>query len=125
MHHVDQDFYMSKIEQILSNTESSKYAPMRMKLSWLANTWPDTVFEISQTAQATRSMYKKNIGKHLQHINKETEYVHDHKVSIRIPKLDYSSLRITAYSDAALANNADFSSQLGQMVSWLTISIAL
>ena len=44
------------------------------------------------------------------------KYLHDHKSSIRIPKLDYNSQRITAYSNAAFANNADLSSQLGRTV---------
>ena len=61
MHYIDQDFYMSKIEQIPSNTEFSKFAYMRMKLAWLANTRPDIVLEISQTAHVTRTMYEKDI----------------------------------------------------------------
>ena len=49
--HIDHDFHMSKIEQIPSNTEFSEFAPMRMKLVWLPNTIPDTVFEFSQNAK--------------------------------------------------------------------------
>ena len=51
MHHIDQDFYMSKIEHIPFDAEFSKFTSMRMKLAWLANTLPDVVFEISQTVQ--------------------------------------------------------------------------
>ena len=46
MYHIDQDFYINKIEQIPSNTAFSKFVFMRMKLAWLANTRPDIVFEI-------------------------------------------------------------------------------
>ena len=42
--------------------------------------------------------------------------MHDSKASIRIPKLGCNSLRITAYSDTALASNVDLSSQLGRII---------
>ena len=38
MYQIDQDFYMSKIEQIPSDAEFSKFSFMRMKLAWLKNT---------------------------------------------------------------------------------------
>ena len=49
-------------------------------------------------------------------LKQSNQYVHDHKASIRIPKLDCNSLRIIAYGDAAFVNNADLSSQLGLIV---------
>ena len=64
----------------------------------------------------TQAMYEKDISIHLKRLNKAIKYVHDDEVPIRIPRLDYSSLRITSYSDAAFANNADLSSQLGRVV---------
>ena len=89
---------------------------MRMKSAWLAKTRPDIVFEISQISQVAQAMYEKDISKHWKRLNKAVKYVHDHKASIRIPKLDWNSLRITAYSDVAFANSADLSSQLGRIV---------
>ena len=53
MYHVNQDLYMNSIERIPSNIEFSKFASMRMRLAWLANTRPGLVFEISQIAQVT------------------------------------------------------------------------
>ena len=47
MYHTDQDFYMSKIEQILSDDEFSRFASMRMRLPWLANIRRKTLFQIS------------------------------------------------------------------------------
>ena len=41
--------------------------------------------------------------------------MHGHEASIRVPKLDCNSLRITGYNDAAFANNVDSSSQLGRI----------
>ena len=45
MYHIDQNFNKSKIAQILSDAEFSKFASMRMKFDWLANIRPDIVFK--------------------------------------------------------------------------------
>ena len=57
-------------------------------------------------------MYGKETSKHFKRLNKATKIVNDHRESIRIPKLDQYSLKITAYSDIAFSNDADLSSQL-------------
>ena len=116
IYHTDQDFYLSKIEQIPSNAEFSKFAFMRMKLSWLANTRRDIIFEISKIVIVARAMYEKDTTKHCKRFNKAIKYINDHKASICIPKLDCNSLRITAYSETAFANNVELSSQLGRIV---------
>ena len=54
MYHIYQDFFMSKIYQIISDAEFNKFASLRMRLALLANTRPDTVFEISHIDQVTR-----------------------------------------------------------------------
>ena len=43
MYYIDQDLYMSKIEQILSDADLTKFASIRMKLLWLADTKPNLV----------------------------------------------------------------------------------
>ena len=43
MDHIDQAFYMSKIEQIPANAEISKFTFMRMKLARMENTRLDIV----------------------------------------------------------------------------------
>ena len=53
---------------------------------------------------------------HCKHINKAIKYEHGNKASVCIPRLHYSSLRITAYSDADFANNGDLSPQLGPIL---------
>ena len=63
MYNIDQDFYMSKIEQIPTDDEFSKFDLMRMILEWLADTRSGVVLEISQIAQVTRAMYDKHIRK--------------------------------------------------------------
>ena len=85
LYHIEQDFYMSTTEQIPSDTEFSNFASMRMRVAWKANTRPRLVFEISQTAQVTRSMYEKGIRKHCKRLNKAIKYVLDYTVSIHIP----------------------------------------
>ena len=61
-------------------------------------------------------MYEKDISKHCERLNKAIKYVHDHRVSVGIPKLDCSSSWIEAYSEAAFPNNADVSYHLGQIL---------
>ena len=61
-------------------------------------------------------MYESAITKHCKRLNKFIKDAHDNKESIWIPKSDFSSLRIVAYSDEAFANNADLPSQLGRIV---------
>ena len=85
---------------------------MRMKLAWLANTRPDCLFEISQLAHVTEDMFNQKPKQILQRLNKAVAFAVDNRVSLRIPKLDKSTLRVTGYSDASFANNADLSTQL-------------
>ena len=44
--HINQDFYMNRIEQIPMDADLSKFASMQMRLAWLANSIPDLVLEI-------------------------------------------------------------------------------
>ena len=72
MFHVDQDFYMNKIEQIPSDAELSKFASMRIKLAWVSSTGPDIVLEVSNIAQVTRSMYEKDIINHFKRLKRQS-----------------------------------------------------
>ena len=58
MYHIDQNLYMSKSEQIPSNTEFNTFSPMRMKLAWQENNRLHIVLEISRPAQGTWAMYE-------------------------------------------------------------------
>ena len=40
LYHIDDYFYMAKTYQIPSNAEFSRFASMRIKLTWLTNTRP-------------------------------------------------------------------------------------
>ena len=48
MFQIDQDFYMSKTEQALSEAKFGKFAPIRMTFVWITNTRSKLMFEISQ-----------------------------------------------------------------------------
>ena len=56
VHRIDQNFYMSKIEQIPSDAEVRRFASMTMRSAWLANTGSDIVFQISEISQVTQVM---------------------------------------------------------------------
>ena len=116
MYHIDQDYSMSKIERISSDSEFDKLASVRMKLTLLKNTRPDQFLEISQIAQVTRAIYETYIIKYWKRVNNVVKCMHDHKAPVKIPKHDWNSLRITIYSDAAFHNNTELSSQLGRIV---------
>ena len=87
-----------------------------MSLAWLENTRPDVVFKILQIAKVARAMYERDITAHWKRLNKATKYVSDRKSFIHIPTLDFSSLRITSYSESAFSNNVDLSSLPGRIV---------
>ena len=61
-------------------------------------------------------MHEKDINEHWKCLNKAIKYVHDHKTSFYIPKLNLNSLRISAYIDPAFTNNVNLSSQIGRIV---------
>ena len=72
MLHIDQDFYISKIEQTPNGVELGKFASMRMRLAWIKSTRPDLVFEISQIAQVTRDIFHQYVTKHCKRLDKES-----------------------------------------------------
>ena len=63
MYLFDQDFNMSKIENIPSEAKISKLSSMRMEITWLANKRPAIVFKISKIEQVAWSMYGKDMTK--------------------------------------------------------------
>ena len=113
---MDQLFYMKKLEELELTSSFDQYRSMRMRLAWLANTRPDLQFEISQIAQVTAQRFKDDAQAHLRRLNAAIRYAHSNPAHLKFPKLDYSSLHIIGYSDAAFANNHDLSSQLGRII---------
>ena len=64
MYHIDQNFYMSKIEHVPSEAEFSKFAAHENETRMPSKKRPDIVLEICQIAQITRAIYEKDIIKH-------------------------------------------------------------
>ena len=73
-------------------------------------------FEISQLAKVTQGMFEKEPNKHVKRLNSLVPYAHNIAAHLKFPDLDRNSLQLVGYSDAAYANNHDFSSQLGRIV---------
>lgn len=88
---------------------------MRMKLARLASTRPDCQFEISQFTQVTEERFNAERSGFIRRLNKATRYATDYRISLRIPKLETSSLRIIGFADASFAKNHDLSTQLGDI----------
>ena len=89
---------------------------MRMRLAWLSNSRPDCLFEISQIAHVTESMFEGSKKQVIKRLNKAVKYAINNQLSLKIRRLETKSLRIIGFSDASFANNADLSSQLGYII---------
>jgi hypothetical protein len=75
---------------------------------------PDARPAVSQLAQTTIETFDRSS---LVLANKIIKYLKSNvDLFLRYPKLDKSTLRLLAYSDASLHNNADLSSQLGYVI---------
>jgi len=73
----------------------------------------DCLFEISQLAQVTEKMFEEDRRRMIRRLKRATKFAVDNRFTLKVPKLDKSSLRIIGFSDSSFANKADFSSQLG------------
>ena len=89
---------------------------MGMKLAWLSHTRPDCLYEISQLAQITESVFVKAKSSYIRQLNKAVKLAVDNPVALTIPKLDETSMKVVGFSDSSFANNRDLSTQLGHIV---------
>ena len=89
---------------------------MRMKLSWLAHTRLDLLFEISQLAQITLERFNTSARAHWKWLNTAIRHAHVNVSNLQFPKIEHSSVCIAGYSDAVFANNHDLESQLGRVI---------
>lgn len=86
---------------------------MRTKLAWLANIRPDCLFEISELAQMTEEMFNSDKKKLVRQLNRAVGYADENRISMKISKLNLSSLKDNGFCDSSFASNQDLSSQLG------------
>ncbi|CAN8072966.1 unnamed protein product [Agarophyton chilense] len=112
----EQHSYLKKLEELPSDAKFSLFRSMRMKLAWLANTRPECLFQISQLAQVTETIFENDQKGVIRQLNRAVKYARQNILSLRIPRLNRETLRVIDYSDSSLANNRDMSSQLGHIV---------
>ena len=106
---IDQDFYISKIDQIPNDLELDKFAETRMMLAQQANTRPNLASEISRLHKSHELCFDQDVTKYSKRLHKAIKYAHGNKASILTLRLDFDSLRIIAYSDTAFVNNSGLS----------------
>jgi len=80
-----------------------------------ASTRPDCLFEISQLAQVTEKIFEEDRRGTIRRLNRAIKYAVDNRFTLKVPKLEKSSLRVIGFSDSSFANNADLSSQVGHI----------
>ena len=102
-------------EQLPLEASYSQFRSMRMKPAWIANTCPHSLFEISQLAQVTEEIFLQKSKRTLKRSNKAVAFAIDNSIPLRIEKLNQESLRVRGFADAPFANNADLSTQLGNV----------
>ncbi len=113
---VDQNHYLRHLEELPTCASLSDFRSMRMKLAWISNSRPDFLFEISQLAQVTESMFLEKPKEQLKHLNRVVRYAVSHPLEIRFPHLDPNTHRLVGFSDASFADNHDVTFQLGCIV---------
>ena len=114
--HHSQKQYLKQLETLPLDAPISAFRSIRMKLAWLSNTHPDCMFEISQLAQVTNSMFESDKVKHIKRLNRAVKFAMNHPITLKVDRLELDSLRVFGFSDASFANNHDLSTQLGHIV---------
>ena len=83
-------------------------------LAWFTHTNPRICCDVAQLAQTTQQSFDVQAIKRLNKIIRSAKESADR--GLMFQKVDVNSVRITAYSDGAFANNPDESSQLGYLI---------
>lgn len=109
--------YLKKLQKIKMESTYHDYQSLRSCISWNTLTRPDVSCAVAKAQQLTEIQFSEEKEKHVKSINALVSYIHrTEHVELKFPKLDHSSLRIQAYTDAAFSDNADLSSQLGYII---------
>jgi hypothetical protein len=87
------------------------------KLSWVAQTCLEVSCAVAVAAQVTDDRYNDDPGEYIKQLNRVIKHLKKvPDLSLRFPKLEFSTQILQVYSDASYANNADSSSQLGYII---------
>ena len=107
---LSQSEFIGRLELLKPDCSFEDFRSTRAKLNWLTNTRPDIAFSVSRSSAVTSNTFQSN---HIRDINRVIKHLKKTKYrSLRFPKLDQDSLRITTHSDASFSNNDDNSSQI-------------
>nr|AHF58602.1 polyprotein [Chondrus crispus] len=106
--------YVIKLTPLVTHADYSQFRSMRAKLAWLTNTRPDIACAVAKLTQVREGEFNleaiKEANSVVKHVRK------DKNLGIVHPHLDPESTEIIAFSDAALGNNRDLSSQIGYVI---------
>ena len=119
---MDQNFYLNELEELIHKIYFSSFRSLRMKVAWLANTRPDLLFEISQLAQITESMFEQDAKAFLKRLSGVVRHAHNNVAHLKLSCLERDDVRIVRYSDAAYSKNRDLKSQLGRVILLMDMS---
>jgi Reverse transcriptase (RNA-dependent DNA polymerase) len=111
---ISQRDYIRRLKIVPVSCDFDAFRTVRAKLQWASHSRPDISFAASRLAQVTANSFSAGT---ITLSNKVIKHLKTHpELALRYPKLDKSTLRILAYSDASLHNNEDLSSQLGYVI---------
>jgi transposase InsO family protein len=111
---ISQNDYIRRLKLVPSTCDFESFRTVRAKLQWASHTRPDIAFAASRLAQVTSQSFCAETlhlsNKAIKHLKANPE------LALRYPRLDKSTLRLLAYTDASLHNNGDFTSHLGYVI---------
>ena len=84
--------YLRQLEALPLDAPLWGFLSIRTRLAWLTNTQPDCMFEISQIAQVTNSMFKESKAKQIERWNKVVNFATSNPISLKINRQDLDSL---------------------------------
>ena len=110
---ISQDKHIEKITILPTDCSFSDFRSKRAQLAWIVHTRPEISFCVSTSAQVTESTMTPE---HVKRLNKAIKHVKSKKRALRYEPLHLPSLKMKVYADASFANNPDYSSQLGYLI---------
>jgi hypothetical protein len=111
---LSQRSFIARLALLPANADFEKYRSSRARVAWASQTRPDVACAIGMAAQITEERYNASAKNHIRFLNKIIKYLHSNtEVVLRYPSMEAKSLSLHVFSDAAFANNEDFTCQLG------------
>jgi hypothetical protein len=111
---ISQNEYIRRLKPVPAQCDFYDFRIIRAKLQWASHTRPDIYFSASRLAQTIATSFSPETIKLCNKVIKNLKAYRG--LTLRYPKLDKSSLRLLAISDASLHNNEDLTSQLGYVI---------